>query len=483
MRLASTGWRRYAAIAGGVAAVAVLAGFWFTSRLPATYSVMSMGVVDTGGFPDHEHSATKVSVTDLVADPQRPADVTVDLVAHEGPVTLPDGRVIEGYSINGMTPGPTIEVNQGEMVEVRMRNENVRDGTTLHWHGVDVPNAMDGVAGVTQDAIGLGEEYIYRFVADQAGTYWYHSHQVSHEQSLRGMLGALIVRPARELPATDALALVHTYDGVRTINGAAGDTRAAARPGDVVRVRVINTDNGAIPVWVPEAPFRVLAVDGHEVNRPGQVSDHSVLLTAGGRADLEVTVPADGAVRVQVAGASLIVGEGSAPSGPAPVDEMDMLTYGKPAPIGFDPQSADRHYRYDIGRRPGLLDGRPGMWWTINGHMYPDVPMFVVHEGEVGRFTIANTSGQAHPMHLHGHHMVVLSRDGVAASGSPWWIDSLNVEDGETYEVAFLADNPGIWVDHCHNLPHVMQGLVAHLMYEGLDTPFVIGGDHDNHLE
>lgn len=83
-------------------------------------------------------------------------------------------------------------------------------------------------------------------------------------------------------------------------------------------------------------------------------------------------------------------------------------------------------------------------------------------------------------MHLHGHHVLVLSRNGVPATGTPWWVDSLNVEQGESYEVAFMADNPGIWMDHCHNLPHAQQGLVAHLMYAGYTTPFVLGGDHAN---
>ena len=86
-------------------------------------------------------------------------------------------------------------------------------------------------------------------------------------------------------------------------------------------------------------------------------------------------------------------------------------------------------------------------------------------------------------MHLHGHTAVVLSRNGVAATGSPWWVDSLNVLDKESYEIAFLADNPGIWMDHCHNLEHAADGMVAHLMYEGVDTPFRIGGDLKNSPE
>jgi len=471
--------RRYLLLAAGLSVVALLAGFWLNSRLPAAYSVASMGVMDTGGAPIHAHGPTR-SVTDLVADPGRPADVVYELVARQGRVELADGSVVNGYSLNGGTPGPTIRALQGQLVEVRVRNEDVGGGMTLHWHGVDVPNASDGVAGITQDAIGIGQQYTYRFVAEQVGTYWYHSHQMSHEQSLGGLIGSVVVTPSeRPVADVDHVALIHTYSGVRTINGASRDTSISAEPGDTVRVRVINTDNGPIPVWVPGTAFRVVAVDGYDVNQPDEVVDRSVLVTAGGRADLEFTAPA----RVQIAGASLVVGEGGPPAASAPSAQVDFLSYGQPAPIGFDAATAARDFRYDIGRRPGLLDGKPGMWWTINGRMYPDVPMFMVQEGEVARFTIANHSGEVHPMHLHGHHMVVLSRNGVPASGSPWWVDSLNVADGESYEAAFLADNPGIWMDHCHNLPHASQGLITHLMYAGVDTPFVIGGDHDNDPE
>ena len=142
-----------------------------------------------------------------------------------------------------------------------------------------------------------------------------------------------------------------------------------------------------------------------------------------------------------------------------------------------------RHFDYRIGRRIGLLDGKPGFWWTINGELFPDVPMFHVTEGDVVRMTISNDSGDVHPIHLHGHHAVVLSRNGVPSTGSPWWIDSLNVADGETYEIAFVADNPGIWMDHCHNLEHARDGLVAHLAYAGVTEPFRVGGSGKNEPE
>jgi FtsP/CotA-like multicopper oxidase with cupredoxin domain len=272
---------------------------------------------------------------------------------------------------------------------------------------------------------------------------------------------------------------------VRTVNGLEGDIAVDAREGDTVRVRVVNTDNGPMSVWTSGAPYRVVAVDGYEVNEPGLVDGPALTLTAGGRADLEVEVPASGA-RVELGGNSaLLLGDGAKgiTETEPPQDFVDLLSYGSPADIGFDPTHPDRHFEYVVDRRPGFLDGRPGLWWSINGHLFPDVPMFMVSEGDVVTMTIENHSGEVHPMHLHGHHAVVLSRDGVAATGSPWWIDSLNVRDGESYEIAFVADNPGIWVDHCHNLKHAAQGLLAHLMYIGYTTPYRVGGDANNQPE
>jgi FtsP/CotA-like multicopper oxidase with cupredoxin domain len=198
-------------------------------------------------------------------------------------------------------------------------------------------------------------------------------------------------------------------------------------------------------------------------------------------------MPADGSpVRVELGGSvAVVLGSGSfaAPATRRPAATLDPLTYGSPAPLGFDPARTNRRFDYIIGRRPGFMNGRPGMWWTVNGHMFPDIPMFVVSEGDVVRMHLENRSGEAHPMHLHGHHAVVLARNGIAATGSPLWIDSLTVGNNESYDIAFVADNPGIWIDHCHNLPHATEGLIAHLTYEGVTTPFVIGGTARNEPE
>ena len=468
---------RRRAVLGVLAALAVLGPLvWFrqASLLPDAYRVTEMGATARHG--DHRAGPGPVigerNVDELVDTTPGPAAVELTLTARQ------DG---DRFTLNGSTPGPEIRVEQGQLVAVRLENESVAEGVTLHWHGVDVPNAMDGVAGITQDAVPVGGSFTYRFTARQAGTYWYHSHQLSHRQVRGGLLGALIVTPPggpREV--RDVTALAHLHDGQRTVNGRPGEDNVAALPGDRVRVRVINTDPGPMPVWVSGAEYRLVAIDGTDVHEPGRIRAATVLVTAGGRADLELVVP-PGGTRVELGGsAALVLGSPAPPPTPRPGTMLDPLHYGTPASPGFDPDAANRRYDYVIGRAPGFLDGVPGLWWTINGQMYPNVPMFDVAEGDIVAMRIENSLGDVHPMHLHGHHILVLARDGVAATGSPWWVDSLDVGPGATYDVAFVADNPGIWADHCHNLQHAAEGMVAHLMYAGVNTQYQIGGPADN---
>ena len=106
-----------------------------------------------------------------------------------------------------------------------------------------------------------------------------------------------------------------------------------------------------------------------------------------------------------------------------------------------------------------------------------------MEEGDLVKITVENNTDSVHPMHLHGHHALVLSRDGQAVTGSPWWTDTLDVEPNERFEFAFRADNPGLWMDHCHNLKHAAEGLTMHLAYAGIETPFRVGGGGHNHPE
>ena len=111
------------------------------------------------------------------------------------------------------------------------------------------------------------------------------------------------------------------------------------------------------------------------------------------------------------------------------------------------------------------------------------VPILLVRQGELVETTFVNRSYEHHPMHLHGHHLLVLSRNGKPVRGSPWWTDTLDVGPGETFEVAFTADNPGVWMDHCHNLEHAQVGMMFHLVYDGVASPYQSGLATPNHPE
>ena len=301
-----------------------------------------MGYLDYGGGPrpagDNQHAGPhSTSVTDLVEKSDRAADVVVDLSAQSQRFEIYRGQDFDGPTLNGRSPGPAITASLGEVVEVRLSNKDVADGIALHWHGIDLPNAEDGVAGVTQDAVGPGEQHTYRFVVDRVGTFWYHSHQVSHEQVARGLFGSLVVLPPDGVSEDlDVTAVAHTYAGTRTLNGEKGNVDVAAESGKQVRVRAINTDNGPMQVW-SDSDYRVAAIDGGELNEPTPVSGQDLTVTAGGRADVVVTSPA----RVQIGGATAVVigPEGSAaPQKPKqPSKRLDLLTYGSP---GADPVSS-----------------------------------------------------------------------------------------------------------------------------------------------
>lgn len=482
---------RIAAITGVVVLIALLAivgKAWWDSRIPGTYNVMSYGAHDYGGGPappNHDgHGAGGTSVADLRGPSKGKPDDRFVLTARTADVRLSTGRVVHALTFNGTSPGPELRVRQGDLVEVVLRNEDVDQGVTIHWHGVDLPNAEDGVAGVTQNAVPPGASYTYRFRADQRGTFWYHSHQVSSTEVRRGLFGVLVIEPRERQPGVELALAAHTFDGIPTLNDDEGGGRRKVPAGTPVRVRFINTDGFTQTFTVSGTPFRVLAIDGTDLHEPSEVEDVALPVAAGGRIDVGFVQPSHG-VRLGIEGTSVAIGlspyGAAAPGEREPVSELDLLSYGTPAPTPFNARSHfDRRFQLTITRKPGFFDGWPGMQWALNGGIYPDVPMFVVEAGDLVEVTITNDSGGIHPMHLHGHHVLVLSRDGRPSTGSPWWSDSLNVLPGESYVVGFRADNPGIWMDHCHNLTHASQGLTMHVAYAGVRTPFLVGDDPGN---
>ncbi|WP_274654751.1 multicopper oxidase family protein [Paenibacillus humicola] len=466
---------------------------------------MASGPADFGGGAVLAHAGhgavtaaaaeAAVSVTELTGPRAETPDRTFTLTAEHASVKLASGKTEDAWTYNGQIPGPELRVKQGELVEVTLLNKDIDEGVTIHWHGLDVPNAEDGVAGVTQDAVIPGQKHVYRFRAEQTGTYWYHSHQVSSEAVSKGLFGTLIVEPrtASEDGAEtkDITVITHVWDGIGFAVGDSDVTkRVAVAPGTSVRLRLINTDDWVLQRYtLIGAPFKVAAIDGTDLNEPGELRDTALELTTGGRYDVVFTMP-DRPVYLAVGGGRLPGlfmspdGGGELPAVPAKLPVFDPLHYGKPAPTPFDASSPfDREFTMVLDNRLGFYNGTFGQQYTINGAVFPDTPMFMVKEGDLVKTTFVNRGMVEHPMHLHGHHLLVLSRNGEAASGSPWWTDTLSVKPGETYEAAFLADNSGLWMDHCHNLSHAAMGMSMHLMYEGVDTPFTVGRESVNHPE
>jgi FtsP/CotA-like multicopper oxidase with cupredoxin domain len=461
--------RRFLGWAGGAVVLSTAGTGTGLSFVPAE-------PVSTGGGRGSSSRAA-VSVAELRgAGPPAPGGILRQhvLTARTATVRLPSGRVLDAWTFDGELPGPAITATQGDLIEVRLRNTDITDGVTLHWHGYDVPCGEDGVPGVTQAVVAPGVDFGYRFRADQVGTYWYHTHHTSHLGVRKGLYGTLVVRP-READAEqlDLTLPVHTFDDVVMIAGRDGRTEHTAPAGTPVRLRLINTDSD--PHWFALAgtPFRVASVDGRDLHQPGEVTGVGLRLAAGGRYDLVFAMPDTSVALVldndRDRGLLLHDDAGSEPSIEDTSDwpELDLLRYGTPATVPFDADDANRHFTMVLDRGVAIVDGSPAYAQTVNGRGHPSIPDQLVAEGDIVRFTVVNRSLETHPWHLHGHPVLILSRDGVPATGSPLWMDSFDVRPGEVWEVAFQATNPGIWMNHCHNLPHADQGMMLRLRYDG----------------
>ncbi|MET9058385.1 multicopper oxidase family protein [Streptomyces antibioticus] len=513
------------------------------SRLPDRMATAHHHAYDTGGGPG-PGAAPARSVTDLTGPSTGAADRRFTLTAGTRTVRLASGETVDALTFNGVLPGPELRVGKGELVEVTLINQDVTEGVTVHWHGVDVPNAEDGVAGVTQDAVRPGGRHVYRFRANRTGTFWYHAHQQSSTAVARGLFGALVVTDAARQPApsdgVDRTVVAHAWSvgdtrgggsavrgsggALSGRNGLGGDLRTAfgddtgeqrerVAAGTPVRLRLVNADNCPRTYALTGTSFQVAAIDGNEVSAPTDLDGTLLRVAGGGRYDLMFRQP-QGAVRLTVTGdanagvgsqgfegcgedgaygthgtresPSLILAPDTASEAPAAdtgAPLFDPLHYGTatgPRPLTPDDGGFDRDFRMVLGNSVGFYDGAPMMLWTVNNAVYPDIPSLLVGEGDLVRVTFLNRSLDDHPMHLHGHRMLVLSRDGERADGSPWWTDTLNVAPGERYEIAFRADNPGVWADHCHNLDHARDGMVLHLAYDGVSSPYETGASTGN---
>jgi FtsP/CotA-like multicopper oxidase with cupredoxin domain len=486
-------------------ALATLPGVVLVSALAAA----GVGAA-AGGMPLAFNASPMVpgrpsTTVDLLTDPPGPQPVKSFTLTTE--VRRINGQ--EAWTYDGSVPGPELRVTQGDRVRVTLVN-HLPAATTIHWHGVLVPNAEDGVAGITQQAVAPGNEYTYEFVVTDTGTYWYHSHQDTGNQLVRGLFGPLVVEPApgRVPEDRDYTLMLHGApgSGAVAVNGSTGDLRLAAQAGQTVRLRLINAvpanmDGGPEAPVLLGAPYRVVSLDGHELNDPQPLGPRRLPLGMGQRADLVFTMPRGGSVKLvdtEVHGAasagerffpqppplrvSVTVGDGPGPAagnlGRLPM--FDPTRYGVPTADPVASARPDATYPLLLDEQPGFHDGTVQLVHTINGRSSPDVPPITVREGQVVRLHIVNDTGEYHPMHLHGHVFSVLAEDGRRVQGSPVHLDSVMVGPHQTWDVAFLADNPGIWMLHCHVLLHATMGMSMAINYAGITTPYTIGMSSGN---
>jgi FtsP/CotA-like multicopper oxidase with cupredoxin domain len=442
------------------------------------------------------------SVTSLQAPLVAPHMKRFTLVAQPAHLTLGSGFATDAWTFNGTSPGPTLRVEQGDLVVVTLVN-HLSFGVTIHWHGINVPNSADGVAGVTQNAVQSGQSYIYRFFANDPGTYWYHSHQFSEDETDGGLYGMFIVDPAKPTYHADVdySVALHEWNGnndqlMLALNDTIGTLNEAAQPGQWVRLRIVNTSATASSapqlVTLVGAPFKVIALDGHDLNAPQWLNETPLPIGSAQRYDLFFQMPstrsvalvtvADGDPSHYQSAPALVVGQGVVPSVlPAVKTWFDLTTYGLPTHATITPQSHfDQTYSITLNNQVGNSLGRMGMTYTMNGKVFPDTGMIMVKEGQQIKIHFENQSDLYHPMHLHGHIFVVLARDGHPLTGSPVYLDTVLIPPHTTYDIAFLANNPGIWMLHCHNLLHANWGMDMMVMYNNISTPYTVGKTSGN---
>jgi FtsP/CotA-like multicopper oxidase with cupredoxin domain len=342
-------------------------------------------------------------------------------------------------------PGPLLRIRRGEELRVRLRND-LPEPTSVHWHGVRLPNAMDGVPPLTQPAVAPGASFDYRFRPPDAGTYWYHA--AGATQIDQGLHGALIVEEPQAIDADRDIALVvampvNAGDAPILVNGSLRPN-IPVRRGERVRLRLINASAAqALMLRLDgHAPW-VMAVDGQPAE-PFVAREGRVGLGPGNRVDLFVDL-----VRERGTAAPLVAGTQADAQRERPIARLayapdtDARDVRRAPPLALPPNPLPARIDLKTALRADvtLADAKP---FDPAG-----APSFAVKRGRAVTLAIRNGSGRPWAVHVHGHHFRLLDR--LDDGWKPYWMDTLIV--GEQVErIAFLADNPGNWLIGCRML-------------------------------
>ncbi|MGB7304175.1 MAG: multicopper oxidase family protein [Burkholderiaceae bacterium] len=420
------------------------------------------------------------------------------------------------WAYDGTVPGTALTVRQGESLNIDFRNA-LPDPSTVHWHGIRIANAMDGVPHLTQPPVEPGDAFHYQFSLPDAGTYWYHPHLGTPEQVGRGLYGALIVQePAPPAVDRDLVWLIDDwrlttraqikedfYDwgdvafagrigNTVTVNGQV-DYAESVSAGERIRLRLINVANARlVSLDFKNHPTWIIALDGNPL--PGAVRlnpDAGVLLGPGQRADLIIDMTGEPGSTSPVIdrfsrAQAYVAAQLKYTSKKASVSNNRLTKRDAPPTLLPneipEPENDDR-LKVKIVMDGGMMRGPSIPWservalrlrqwsgsreaypsWSLNGRAHMshgnEHPFeFVAERGQTVHLTYENRSRHWHPMHLHGHAYRELRRNGRPVPMTPWHDTSL-IAPHETLEIAFVADNPGDWLLHCHILEHHAGGM------------------------
>ncbi|PSL14538.1 multicopper oxidase family protein [Shimia abyssi] len=411
------------------------------------------------------------------------ASAPVELVAQlVNAQILPEGEpATPMLGFNGSTPGPVLRARQGEVFDIRFLNQ-IGEGSAVHWHGLRIDNAMDGVPGMTQDVVNAGGEFEYRFRAPDAGTFWYHSHNRSWEQVAKGLYGPLIIEEPTP-PDVDHDLIVMIDDWRMTENGTLADgfenmhdqahqgrlgnfARAHVEPvrqvrrGDRVRLRLINVATDRIfPVELEGVEGKVVALDGMPLESLQELS--GLILAPAQRADIiaDVTSATSASFAFPTRDGLYLLGE-------IPVEGSNITR--QPSEISTLTQNEvaspdmDNAISLTLTMEGGAMSRRmmQGMmdWniWAFNGQSgLTDTPLHRFERGQTARIRLVNDTRFPHGIHLHGHHFFELGLDGSQGA----FRDTTLVDAGKSRDIVCVFDNPGRWLLHCHMLGHQAAGM------------------------
>jgi len=358
------------------------------------------------------------------------------------------------WKYEGLVPGPTLRIRQGDELKIRLVNE-LPETTAIHWHGIRLPNNMDGVPYLTQLPVESGASFDYRFKTLDAGTFWYHASRTAAGQAKSGLYGVLLVDETVSAGADRDVVLVLDDWLFR------GNDILIAKNARL-RFRLINAAKArGMALRFDRHSVRVMAVDGQPAE-PFLARDSRVLLGPGNRMDVFLD-----AVLEPGETASIFVDDFGTEK------EIARLVYEpgvkwrvaplpdpQPLPANPLPERIDMRNALRIEAPLGAADVRSRVWrMTDTSSIQFGPPLFSVECGRAVVMAFPNRTDVAHVVHLHGHHVRLL--DNLDDGWKPFWLDTIMINARQTARIAFVADNPGKWMIHSQMLGDREAAMVA----------------------